>query len=115
MRGLRRLPGVALAAALAETALAAAARAQSEDGQGLALPLLSAADWLQIGMVAALAALLLIAVGLLLWWRRRSERRSYDLLLGAMPTPHQVLDGRGRAFYANQAFEAYFRLLNVPF
>ena len=97
--------------ALAVPALAGAPALAQEPGGGgpaLSLSMLSAGDWLQIAMVAAVALVVLLGVGLLLWWRRRNERRSYDVLLGGMPTPQQVVDHRGRGFYANEAFEGYF-------
>ena len=117
MTGLRRASSIAPAVAAGLSALAGPARAQAQvqaragpetAGGPLGIAGLSAADWLQIALVAALALLVAVAVVLLLWWRRRGERRGYDLLLGAMPIAQQVLDGRGRPFYGNEAFDNSF-------
>ena len=84
--------------------LARPALAQTASGEGLGALL----TWQSIIGLGGALALALLLIGLYVLMRRRGTRQLQARVFGAMPTPHQVVDGRGRSRFVNEAFVQRF-------
>ena len=84
--------------------LARPAWAQTQGGNSLDQVL----TWQSIVGLGGALALALLLIGLYILLRRRGTRQAHARIFGAMATPHQVVDSRGKSRFVNEAFEQRF-------